>query len=121
APPPFPTRRSSDLRVVAIGDFVAVAAEREEHAIKAAKALKVVWKQPPDLIDLSDLDAAIRAQPSQERVLLEQAQVGAETPAGVSLECSYLWPYQMHASVGPSCSVADYQEGHVRVWSGSQT
>jgi len=109
-----------EIRVVAIGDFVAVAAEREEHAIKAAKALKVVWKQPPDLIDLSDLDAAIRAQPYQERVLLEQEQVGAETPAGVSLECSYLWPYQMHASVGPSCSVADYQEGHVRVWSGSQ-
>ncbi|MDX3893426.1 xanthine dehydrogenase family protein molybdopterin-binding subunit [Pusillimonas sp.] len=111
---------ASGIRVVAIGDFVAVAAQREEHAIKAAKALKVTWQPPPDLPDLSDLDAALRSQPYQERLLLEQEQVGAETPAGALLERSYVWPYQMHASVGPSCSVADYQEGHVRVWSGSQ-
>ncbi|WP_397473779.1 molybdopterin cofactor-binding domain-containing protein [Pusillimonas sp.] len=109
-----------DIRVVAIGDFVAVAAQREEHAIKAAKALKVVWKQPPDLIDLADLEAAVRAQPYQERVLLEQEKVGAETAVGAMLSRSYVWPFQMHASVGPSCSVADYRAGHVRVWSGSQ-
>lgn len=109
-----------EIRVVAIGDFVAVAAEREEHAIKAAKALKVVWKQAPDLLDLSDLDAALRAYPYQERVLLEQERVGAETHAGATFSRSYLWPFQMHASVGPSCSVADYQPEHVRVWSGSQ-
>lgn len=109
-----------DIRVVAIGDFVAVAAQREEHAIKAAKALKVVWKQPPDLIDMSDVEAAVRAQPYQERVLLEQEQVGAETASAATLTRSYVWPFQMHASVGPSCSVADYQPGHVRVWSGSQ-
>lgn len=109
-----------EIKVVAIGDFVAVAAEREEHAIKAAKALKVLWQPPPALIPLDDLDAALRAQPYQERVLLEQEQIGAETPMVQTLEHSYLWPFQMHGSVGPSCSVADYQAGHVRVWSGSQ-
>jgi len=109
-----------DIRVVAIGDFVAVAAEREEHAIKAARALKVVWKQPPPLVDLDDLDVALRAHPFQERVLLEQERIGAETRVGITLAHSYVWPFQMHASVGPSCSVADYQAEHVRIWSGSQ-
>src|SRR5471032_2106690 len=26
----------------------------------------------------------------------------------------------MHGSIGPSCAVADYQDGHIRVWSGTQ-
>src|ERR1700682_1892624 len=33
---------------------------------------------------------------------------------------TYIWPYQMHGSIGPSCAVADYQDGQVRVWSGTQ-
>src|SRR3981189_3707066 len=33
---------------------------------------------------------------------------------------TYVWPYQMHGSIGPSCSVADYQDGNIRVWSGTQ-
>lgn len=109
-----------DVRVVVIGDFIAVAAEREEHAIKAARALKVKWKPIPDLIDMSDVESAVRAQPFQERTLLEQQQAGPEVASTHSLARTYVWPFQMHASVGPSCSVADYQAGHVRVWSGSQ-
>lgn len=111
---------AQDIQVVVIGDFIAVAAEREEHAIKAAKALKVQWKPIPDLIDMSDLESAVRAQPFQDRVLLEQQQTSPHETAAHSLARSYVWPFQMHASVGPSCSVADYQSNHVRVWSGSQ-
>src|SRR5260370_16989784 len=33
---------------------------------------------------------------------------------------TYVWPYQMHGSIGPSCAVADYQDGTIRVWSGTQ-
>ncbi len=33
---------------------------------------------------------------------------------------TYVWPYQMHASIGPSCAVADYQDEQTRVWSGTQ-
>ncbi len=33
---------------------------------------------------------------------------------------TYVWPYQMHASIGPSCAVADYQDDQTRVWSGTQ-
>ncbi|NOJ84025.1 molybdopterin-dependent oxidoreductase, partial [Myxococcus xanthus] len=31
-----------------------------------------------------------------------------------------VWPYQMHASIGPSCAVADFQGGRLTVWSGTQ-
>src|SRR6266567_1427186 len=36
------------------------------------------------------------------------------------MQRTYIWPYQMHGSIGPSCAVADYQDGRVRVWSGTQ-
>ncbi len=110
---------ADDIQVVVVGDFVAVAAPREEQAIAAAKALKVEWRDPPPLIPLDDLEAAVRSQPYTERVLREQAEAeGAQ--ASVRLRRTYVWPYQMHASIGPSCSVADYGEDGVRVWSGSQ-
>jgi CO/xanthine dehydrogenase Mo-binding subunit len=111
---------SPDIQVITLGDFVAVAAPREEHAIRAAKALKITWRQPPDLIDLDDLDTALRCLPYQERVLVDQRAHDTGATPGTRLAHSYVWPFQMHASVGPSCSVADYQPGHVRVWSGSQ-
>src|SRR5665213_1658739 len=33
---------------------------------------------------------------------------------------TYVWPYQMHASIGPSCAVADVRNDHIKVWSGTQ-
>ncbi len=111
---------ADDIRVVRLGDFLAVAARREEHAIKAARELKVQWRTPPPLPPLNDLDQALRAWPYTERLLLEQDEADPQSQSSVTLERSYEWPFQMHASVGPSCSVAHYVEGQIRVWSGSQ-
>ncbi len=38
----------------------------------------------------------------------------------MTLTRSYVWPYQMHASIGPSCAVADWRDGELVVWSGTQ-
>lgn len=108
------------VEVVQIADFVAVAAPREEHAIQAAKALKIEWRTPKPLQPLDDLEQTLRNHPYEERLLVEQQDASPTVQAGVRLERSYLWPFQMHASIGPSCSVADFQTGHVRVWSASQ-
>jgi len=107
--------------VVAIGDFVGVVAEREENAILAAARLKLSWKPTPALRDLDDLEKALRANPSIPRTLLEKgnADAGLEG-AAKPMRRTYIWPYQMHGSIGPSCAVADYQDGNIRVWSGTQ-
>lgn len=109
-----------DIKVFVKGDFIGVVARREEHAIKAMKALKVEWKPVPPEQDLSNLEAAIRRQPSTPRVLREDGAAENLPPAQVELQRTYVWPYQLHASIGPSCAVADYQPGHVKVWSGTQ-
>src|SRR5216684_1506350 len=109
------------VAVVRIADFVGVIAEREENAVKAAAQLKVTWKPAPTLPDLGDLETALRANPSTPRTLIDKGGVDAAIAAAARpMARTYTWPYQMHGSIGPSCAVADYRDGQVRVWSGTQ-
>jgi nicotinate dehydrogenase subunit B len=109
------------VAVVRIGDFVGVVAEREENALKAAAQLKVRWKPTPILPDLKELETALRANPSTPRVLIDKGDVDAAIAAADKpMQRTYIWPYQMHGSIGPSCAVADVRDDAVRVWSGTQ-
>ena len=109
------------VAVVRIADFVGVVAEREENAIKAAARLKVTWKPVPTLPSLDNIEQALRANPSTPRVLLDKGDVDAAIKAAAKpMQRTYVWPYQMHGSIGPSCAVADFQDGAIRVWSGTQ-
>ena len=109
------------VRLVVDGDFVGVVCEREEQAIHAAGRLVLHWRAPPPAPALDDLEAALRRQPSVERPLVAQGDAAAALAASQrSLARTYVWPYQMHASIGPSCAVADWSEAGLTVWSGSQ-
>ncbi|MEA2837206.1 MAG: nicotinate dehydrogenase subunit [Bradyrhizobium sp.] len=109
------------VAVVTIGDFIGVVTEREENAVKAATQLKVSWKPTPRLPDLKDIETALRANPSTPRVLIDKGDVDAAIAAADRpMQRTYVWPYQMHGSIGPSCAVADVQDDGVRVWSGTQ-
>jgi nicotinate dehydrogenase subunit B len=109
------------VAVVRIGDFVGVVAEREENAVMAAQRLKVNWKPVPTLPDLADIETALRANPSTPRTLIDKGDVDAALAGATKpIQRTYTWPYQMHGSIGPSCAVADYQDGEIRVWSGTQ-
>jgi len=107
--------------VVRIGDFVGVVAEREENAVKAAAQLRVTWKPAPTLPDLQDIATALRANPSTPRTLIDKGDVDAAIAAAAKpMRRTYVWPYQMHGAIGPSCAVADFRDDGVRVWSGTQ-
>jgi nicotinate dehydrogenase subunit B len=109
------------IAVVKIRDFVGVVAEREENAVKAAAQLRVTWKPTPTLPDMKDVETALRANPSTPRILIDKGDVDAAIAAAEKpMRRTYIWPYQMHASIGPSCAVADVREDQVRMWSGTQ-
>ncbi|MEB5963774.1 xanthine dehydrogenase family protein molybdopterin-binding subunit [Comamonas testosteroni] len=109
------------VQVVIEGDFVGVVADREEQAIAAMRALRVHWRAVPAAPDLSDLTAAIRTHPARHRALVDQGPVDdAFAGAATRLHRSYVWPYQMHASIGPSCAVADFSEDRLKLWAGTQ-
>ncbi|SDR38706.1 nicotinate dehydrogenase subunit B [Paraburkholderia fungorum] len=113
------------VKVVVIRDFVGIVAEREEVAQQAVKRLDVQWKTVeglPSLETSEEVEAALRANPATRRDLLIDGDVDAtlaQDPVR-TLERTYVWPFQMHASIGPSCAVADYREGALKVWSGTQ-
>jgi len=109
------------VAVVTIGDFVGVVAEREEQAAEAMQRLDVTWREPPRLADLNSPEQALRDNPATARVLADQGDVDrALDTASPRFDHSYVWPYQMHGSIGPSCAVADWQPDRLTVWSGTQ-
>ncbi len=110
------------VAVVVEGDFVGVVAEREEDAARAALALKVRWKPWTFGHDLDDLENALRAAPVQSRRLIDEGDVDAALARAASrLDRTYVWPYQLHGSIGPSCAVADVRREGITVWAGSQS
>jgi len=109
------------VAVVVIRDFVGIVAEREEHAEQAMRELKLNWRPWPALPPLDDLAQAIRDNPSTRRVVAEHGDVAAAiAAAAVPMQRSYVWPYQMHASIGPSCALADWRGNGLTVWAGTQ-
>ena len=115
--------------VVVQGDFVGIVAEREEQAEQAMNELRVHWKPWPGMPDVHDAADAIRRNTHTSRELVNEGDVdSALLAANQLLQREYVWPYQMHASIGPSCAVAcwlqgsDTQSPHVqlRVWAGTQ-
>jgi nicotinate dehydrogenase subunit B len=112
--------------VVVIRDFVGIVAEREEQAEQALRELRVSWKPWPGLPSQDNLEQMLRANPSTQRRMLDQGDVdGAISRAAHAMPRTYVWPYQMHASIGPSCAVADWQAEQpggprMTVWAGSQ-
>jgi nicotinate dehydrogenase subunit B len=108
------------LKVVRDGRFVAVIAQREYQAVLAQRALAAAsqWDERETLPAQAGLYGYVRGLPSQDIVILDR---GALTGAGdKQLSAGYLRPYQLHASIGPSCAVAQLVDGSYTVWTHSQ-
>ena len=111
------------VAVVRDGNFVAVAAEREEQAIKAAQALRASakWNETADLPPPApELFEHLQKMRSQDSVINQKIPAA---PAGgriTTYEATYRRPYQAHASMGPSCTVAQVKDGKYRIWTHSQ-
>ena len=112
----------ASVRVVRKGNFLGVVAEREEHAIEAARLLKVEWTGGRALPDYEDLYQAVRGSKLMKTdVVTNSGNVdSALASASRVFQATYTYPIQLHAMLGPSCAVADVREGRATVWSGSQ-
>jgi nicotinate dehydrogenase subunit B len=109
------------VRVVQRGDFIGVLAEREEHAIHAARQLKVEWQETPLYPRMGDLYTTLRSQPTEDNVLVEQGDLEkAFAGAAQEVHATYYQPYHAHASLGPSCALAEVQGDQVTVWASTQ-
>jgi len=105
------------VKVVQRGNFIGVVAEREEQAKLAAQQLKVEWREKASLPPMQDLYQFLRSRPTQDNLVVEQGDYEiAYKQATRQLKASYYQPFHAHASIGPSCAVADVKEDQITVW-----
>jgi len=110
------------VAVVRDGSFLAVAAEREEQAIRAREALtrSARWKETESLPPDGDaLYRHLMSSPVAGQPVVDTTSPVVATPVK-TLEALYTRPYQCHGSIGPSCAVAQWQDGVLAVWTHSQ-
>ena len=109
------------VAVVRDGSFLGVVSEREEHAIKARAALirAAKWSGGSELPDPARLHEQLMALPTETSVVSEKQDATSPT-ASQTLEATYTRPYMAHASIGPSCAVAEFRDSKLTVWTHSQ-
>lgn len=109
-------------RIVRVGNFLAVVAETEWAAVKAAERLKATWSSWAGLPEMSRLYEHVRGTPvAKDEVTVDRGDSrGALANAVKRLRATYEFGIHMHGSIGPSCAVADWRDGKLMVWSASQ-
>jgi nicotinate dehydrogenase subunit B len=108
-------------RVVRIQDFLGVVAADEWAAVRAARELKARWGDGSGLIGHEGIrEWAQRGPFARDEVLLNKGDGKALGDTANVLHATYFWPIQSHASMGPSCAVADVQTDQATIWTASQ-
>ncbi len=122
-------RATGVLKVVRDGRFIGLLAQREWQAVQALKLLAAgtQWAdaaQQPDAVQPGRFGAVLRQAPAQDFVILDRAAPASaaanNAAVGKTFSASYTKPYLMHASIGPSCAIAQWQDGKFTVWTHTQ-
>ncbi|KRQ94818.1 oxidoreductase [Bradyrhizobium jicamae] len=109
------------VAIVRDGSFAGVVSETEHGAELALRALRkgAVWSDGEPLPDENDLASFLKAQPSELTVIDERTATPAATAAR-TIRRQYTRPYIAHASIAPSCAMAQWDGDRVHVWTHSQ-
>jgi nicotinate dehydrogenase subunit B len=109
-----------EIEVVRHGNFLAIVGDDEtavEAAAVAAEA-QVTWNDVEPINPQQEQATSLQQQPSIDRTLGAPA---AAAPARATYhEATYSRGYLAHASIAPSCALAEFRDGHLTVWTHAQ-
>jgi nicotinate dehydrogenase subunit B len=110
------------VKVVRINNFLAVVADDEWTAVRAARGLRAQWSESSGLPAQDKLVETLRTDPgiTDQALVTKGTAVSPQPQNAMTLAASYFWPMQSHASLGPSCAVADVRADEATVWTASQ-
>ena len=111
------------VKVVREGNFLAVVAQSEWAAIKAAQTLKANWTKKETLPEQAKLwDYVRKSKVFRDEITSSTGNVGAAmaTIGAKTFSASYDFAIHTHGSIGPSCAVAEFKDGRLTSWSASQ-
>lgn len=105
------------------GNFVGVAAPDELQAIRALKAIKAEWNSMPQVSE-SKLFEHFKKEAGQSQGGRGNQKAGSIAEglngAEVRLEKNYTIAYIAHAPLEPRAAVANWENGKLTVWTGTQ-
>ncbi len=109
------------VKVMNKGNYVAVVCEREEQAVRAARALKTTWEKPatapfPSSEDLYKYMRAAKPVSAPKPVVAGNPEA-AFAGAAKLLEAEYEVPYQGHTAFAGAHAMADPSNGQMTVYS----
>lgn len=109
------------VAIVRDGGFAGVVADSEAAAEAALKALRkgATWSDGEPLPDEDDLASFLKSQPVETTVIDSRTAAATRTFAR-TLRRQYTRPYIAHASIAPSCAMAQWDGDRVHVWTHSQ-
>ncbi|HTB04869.1 MAG TPA: molybdopterin cofactor-binding domain-containing protein [Bradyrhizobium sp.] len=109
------------IAIVRDGNFAGLVSETEDGAEAALKALRknAKWSAGQTLPDETRLAEFLKAQPVESTVIDKRVGSGAVAKAR-TLRRQYTRPYMAHASIAPSCAMAQWSGDRVHVWTHSQ-
>lgn len=110
------------VKIVVRKDFVGVVAETQYATVCAARELVVKWQPGPEMPAQISFYDYLQQQPSHAVLSVDSGDIdhslGDGTPV---IRARYVYPYQMHGSLGTSCAVADVRGDGATVWSSTQS
>jgi nicotinate dehydrogenase subunit B len=110
------------VQTVRKGDFLAVVARNEWAAIKAAGAMRVTWTAGTGLPDQATVFDEWRKRPVAKEEVTQNVgdAITALDGSARRIKATYDFAVQTHATIGPSCAVADFKDGKLTIWTSSQ-
>jgi isoquinoline 1-oxidoreductase len=112
-----------DVLLVRDGDFVGAAAATVATAEQALRALQIQWKEVPQISD-KEIFAYLKknAKPStEERFRQKQGSIAEGLAAAAhQMNATYNVAYIAHAPLEPRAAVAQWTNGKLTVWMGTQ-
>jgi CO/xanthine dehydrogenase Mo-binding subunit len=110
------------VRVVVRKNFVGVVAEKMWQAEQAARRLKAEWTAGRQITDQKTFYQHLHGQKvTRDTMTVDSGDVD-KTLAGAAavVRATYHHPFQMHASIGTACAVADVQGTRATIYSATQ-
>jgi nicotinate dehydrogenase subunit B len=109
------------VAVVRDGNFAGVVSETEDGAEAALKVLRksAVWSSGETLPDQDRLAEFLKSQPAESTVIDKRTASGTFEKKR-TIRRQYTRPYIAHASIAPSCAMAQWTGDRVHVWTHSQ-
>ncbi len=114
--------KMTGVKVVHDGDFIAVAAEDASSARAAVKAIQAKWDAPAHQQGNEGLFDSLKntpeaGEPSHPHT---RGSMDALSSADIKLDERYTVQYIAHAPLEPRAAVAEWQNGKLTVWTGTQ-